>query len=116
MLCTSLGEIERVVTLQTSGTTGEAKRLFFTAEDLELTVDFFQHGMATMVEPGATVIIFLPGELPDSVGDLLARALTRLGVKPVVWGPVRDLSAARTASLPGLPVNVRLPPAGADGL
>ena len=63
-------EIARVVTLQTSGTTGPSKRLFFTANDLEATVDFFHHGMATMVEPGATVIIFLPGELPDSVGDL----------------------------------------------
>ncbi|MBI5483452.1 MAG: phenylacetate--CoA ligase family protein [Deltaproteobacteria bacterium] len=99
MLCTSQDEIERVVTLQTSGTTGESKRLFFTAEDLELTVDFFRHGMATMVEPGATVIIFLPGERPDSVGDLLSRGLVRLGVKPVVRGPVRDLAAERAEIL-----------------
>jgi len=99
MLCTSQDEIERVVTLQTSGTTGEAKRVFFTGEDLEATVDFFSHGMATMVEAGATVIIFLPGERPDSVGDLLARALTRIGVKPVPWGPVRDLAAARAEIL-----------------
>ncbi len=51
-LCVSRGEIERVVTLPSSGTTAPAKRLHFTAEDLELTVDFFQHGMATLVEPG----------------------------------------------------------------
>ena len=99
MLCTSQDEIERVVTLQTSGTTGESKRLFFTAEDLELTVDFFRHGMATMVEPGATVVIFLPGDRPDSVGDLLSRGLVRLGVKPVVRGPVRDLAAERAEIL-----------------
>jgi phenylacetate-CoA ligase len=95
MLCAPLDEIERVVTLQTSGTTGEAKRVFFTAEDLESTVDFFGHGMTTMVEAGATVIIFLPGERPNSVGDLLAKALARMGVKPVIHGPVRDPSAAR---------------------
>jgi len=95
MLCSSQDEIERVVTLQSSGTTGPAKRVFFTAQDLEATVDFFAHGMATLVEPGATVIIFLPGELPDSVGDLLARALVRTKVNPVVWGPVRDHAAAR---------------------
>lgn len=94
-VCTSQDEIERIVTLQTSGTTGAEKRLFFTADDLELTVDFFRHGMTTMVEPGATVIIFLPGERPASVGDLLSKALTSIGVKPVVWGPVRDLAAAR---------------------
>lgn len=99
LLCTSPDEIERIVTLQTSGTTGAEKRLFFTAADLELTVDFFRHGMATMVEPGATVIIFLPGERPDSVGDLLSRALTSIGVKAVVWGPVRDLAAARSEIL-----------------
>jgi len=99
LLCTSQDEVERIVTLQTSGTTGAEKRLFFTAADLELTVDFFRHGMTTMVEAGATVIIFLPGERPDSVGDLLSRALTSIGVKPVVWGPVRDLAAARSEIL-----------------
>ncbi|ABB32029.1 coenzyme F390 synthetase-like protein [Geobacter metallireducens RCH3] len=99
MLCASQDEIERVVTLQTSGTSGEAKRIFFTAEDLELTVDFFHHGMATMVAAGATVIIFLPGERPDSVGDLLARGLARLGVRPVAFGPVRDPIAARAEIL-----------------
>jgi phenylacetate-coenzyme A ligase PaaK-like adenylate-forming protein len=99
LLCTSQDEIERVVTLQTSGTTGAAKRLFFTAEDLESTIDFFQHGMATMVESGETVIIFLPGDRPDSVGHLLSVALGRSGVKPVVHGPVRDLSAARAEIL-----------------
>jgi len=95
MLCTSQDEIERVVTLQSSGTTGPPKRLFFTAEDLETTIDFFAHGMATLVEPKDTVIIFLPGTLQDSVGDLLARALVRTKVKPVVWGPIRDTAAAR---------------------
>uniref|UniRef100_C6E5R1 Coenzyme F390 synthetase-like protein n=1 Tax=Geobacter sp. (strain M21) TaxID=443144 RepID=C6E5R1_GEOSM len=99
MLCTSQDEIERVVTLQSSGTTGQPKRLFFTAEDLEATVDFFAHGMATLVAPGATAIVFLPGELRDSVGDLLARALVRTKVNPVVWGPVRDPAAARAEIL-----------------
>lgn len=99
MLCTSQDEIERVVTLQTSGTTGEAKRVFFTGEDLEATIDFFSNGMKTLVEAGATVIIFLPGERPDSVGDLLSRSLGRIGVKPVVWGPVRDPAAARAEIL-----------------
>ena len=99
MLCTSQDEIERIVTLHSSGTTGDPKRLFFTAEDLELTVDFFGHGMTTMVEPGATVIILLPCERPDSVGDLLARGLARMGVKSVPWGVVKDLPAARAEIL-----------------
>ena len=99
MLCTSQDDIERVVTLQSSGTSGVPKRLFFTAEDLELTVDFFRHGMMTMVEAGDTVIVFLPGELPGSVGNLLAGALGSIGVKTVIWGPIRDLAAARSEIL-----------------
>jgi phenylacetate-coenzyme A ligase PaaK-like adenylate-forming protein len=122
LLCTSQDEIARVVTLRTSGTTGTAKRLFFTDSDLEATVDFFHHGMATMVEPGATVIIFLPGELPDSVGDLLARGLDRLGVKSVVFGPVRDYAAARaeilrheSPCLVGIPTQILTLARGAGG-
>jgi phenylacetate-coenzyme A ligase PaaK-like adenylate-forming protein len=113
LLCTSQDEIERVVTLQTSGTTGVAKRLFFTAEDLELTVDFFRHGMMTMVAAGDTVIVFLPGELPGSVGNLLSRALYSQGVKAVICGPVRELSVARSeilrheaACLVGIPTQI----------
>ena len=48
-------DVARIVTLRTSGSTGEAKRLFFTEEDLELTVDFFHHGMSTLVRPGQRV-------------------------------------------------------------
>jgi phenylacetate-coenzyme A ligase PaaK-like adenylate-forming protein len=113
MVCTSLGEIERIVTLQTSGTTGASKRLFFTGGDLESTIDFFANGMSTMVEAGETVIIFLPGEQPDSVGDLLARGLDRIGVKAVIHGPVRDDAAARAeimrhrgACLVGIPTQI----------
>ena len=41
MLCVSQGDISRVVTLQTSGTEGRPKRIFYTAGDQELTVSFF---------------------------------------------------------------------------
>ena len=90
MLCTSQGEVARIVTLRSSGTTAEPKRLYFSQEDLELTLDFFHHGMSTLTGPGRTVLILLPGSTPDSVGDLLARALGRLGARGVVHGPVKD--------------------------
>lgn len=93
-LCVSQDEISRVVTLNTSGTTGASKRLFFTAQDLELTIDFFHHGMSTLVSPGQRVLILLPGEKRDSVGDLLKRGLARLGVEGIVHGPVRDVRKA----------------------
>jgi phenylacetate-coenzyme A ligase PaaK-like adenylate-forming protein len=83
-------DVARIVTLRTSGSTGEAKRLFFTEWDLELTVDFFHHGMSTLVRPGQKVMVFLPGEKPDSVGDLLIRGLRRLDVSAHVYGPITD--------------------------
>ena len=93
-LCVSQDEIARVVTLTTSGTTGASKRFFFTAEDLELTIDFFHHGMSTLVSPGQRVLILLPGEKRDSVGDLLKRGLARMDVEGIVHGPVRDVEKA----------------------
>lgn len=89
-VCVSQSEIQRVVTLQTSGTTGLPKRFFFTAEDQELTVDFFGVGMSTLTQPGDRVLILLPGELPGSVGDLLRLGLLRQGRNPIPYGPVRD--------------------------
>jgi phenylacetate-CoA ligase len=103
IVCVSQDDIQRVVTLDdanfplaaltTSGTTGRPKRLYFTREDQELTIDFFHIGMSTFTAPGDRVLILLPGETPGSVGDLLASALTRLGAMPIKHGPVCDVAA-----------------------
>lgn len=90
-LCVSQSEINRIVTLQSSGTTGLPKRLYFTRDDQELMMDFFHQGMSTLVKSGDRVLILLPVELPDSVGDLLVRGLQRLGVTGIPHGPVRDV-------------------------
>lgn len=89
-LCVSQNDINRIVTLQSSGTTGKSKRLFFTEEDQELTIDFFQHGMLTLVKPKDRVLIMLPGEIPGSVGDLLRLGLERAGVVGIVHGLVTN--------------------------
>ncbi|MEA5079239.1 MAG: AMP-binding protein [Anaerolineaceae bacterium] len=91
MVCVSQDEINRVVTLDTSGTTGTPKRLYFTQADQELTIDFFRVGMSIFTHPGDRVLILLPGERPGSVGDLLAVGLQRLGAVPIPHGVVRDL-------------------------
>ncbi|MDR3561570.1 MAG: AMP-binding protein [Negativicutes bacterium] len=112
-LCVSQGDISRVVTLATSGTTGAAKRLYFTPADQERTIDFFQYGMAAFTEAGDRVLILLPGERTGSVGNLLAIALTRLGAVPVPHGVVRSLpdalavlTAQKIDSLVGIPSQV----------
>jgi phenylacetate-coenzyme A ligase PaaK-like adenylate-forming protein len=112
-LCVSQSEVSRVVTLQTSGTTGPPKRVYFTEEDQQLTVDFFHHGMSTLVAPGDRVLILLPGERPGSVGDLLATGLSRLGATGIPQCPVRDvartleiMAAKRIDALVGIPTQV----------
>jgi len=93
-LCVPQNQINRIVTLQSSGTTGKPKRLFFTEEDQELTIDFFHHGMLTLVKPGDRVLIMLPGKTPGSVGNLLRLGLERAGVTAVVHGLVTNQEEA----------------------
>ena len=113
LVCGSQGAVARVVTLHSSGTTGDPKRIFFDEEDLERTVDFFHHGMTTLVKPGQRVLILLPGELPDSVGDLLRRALARMNAVGLAYGLVQDprhtiqaILDLRIDALVGIPVQV----------
>ena len=89
-LCVSQSSIERVVTLPVFAPAVTPRRLFFTREDMEQTVDFFHYGMSTLVGSNDRVLILMPGEKPDSVGDLLHRGLRRLRVPSLVHGPVLD--------------------------
>lgn len=98
-VCVSQDDIQRVVTLDSSGTTGAPKRLYFTRADQELTIDFFAAGMSTFTGPGDRVLILLPGETPGSVGDLLASGLERIGAVPIKHGPVRDPGLAREVAV-----------------
>ena len=89
MLCVSQSQIARVITLQTSGTTASPKRIYFTEEDLELTADFFTHGMQALVASGDRVMVLMPGPNLGSVGERLAVGLDRIGCPTVVYGLVQ---------------------------
>ncbi|QQE80593.1 DVU_1553 family AMP-dependent CoA ligase [Alicyclobacillus sp. SO9] len=112
-LCCSQDDIERIVTLESSGTTGTPKRIFFTRDDQELTRDFFHHALGVVARPGDTVLVMLPGERPGSVGDLFAQSALRMDVRPVPYGLVRDPADAlrvmqreQVDTLLGIPVQV----------
>lgn len=113
MVCGSQSQINRVVTLNTSGTSGAPKRIYFSPFDQELTIDFFRCGMSTLVGPGDRVLILLPGERPGSAGDLLLQALLRLGVLPAYHGLAENIPMAvqrmcqeKATCLVGVPVQV----------
>jgi len=96
MVCVHPNEISRIVTLKTSGSTGESKRVFFTEADLELCTDYFRHGMRNLVDEADIVGILFPYKTPASVGDQLIRGLMRLGAESV---PLFGLSDGEISSL-----------------
>lgn len=110
-LCVPLDGVERIRSQASSGTTGPAKRVWFTGEDLERTVDFFALGMRPLAGPGQTVAVMLSDAKPGGIGDLLRRGLARYGARAVICGQVRSAGpAARAAAgahcLVGLPAEM----------
>lgn len=100
-LCVAPRDVARVVTLSTSGSTGEKKRIFFTERDLDRTVDFFTCGMGMLTRSGQTTLILLGGDTENGVGRLLQTAIGRIGGEGRLgrpeWSAEERLAAARTA-------------------
>ncbi|MDL2253483.1 AMP-binding protein [Ruminococcaceae bacterium OttesenSCG-928-I18] len=89
MLCTSQKEIHRIVTLQTSGTTQNPKRLCFTQKDIQSTVDFFEYGLQNLAPAGARACILFSAKRPDSVGDILLQSFHRIAI-PAFAAPLEE--------------------------
>ncbi len=85
LLC-SQAEIQRILSDATSGTTGAAKRVFYTEGDLEGTVELFMAGLGELIFPGSVTMICFPFSGPNGLGELIAEAVTRLGAKPLKLG------------------------------
>ena len=96
-LCVPQSEVKRIVTLKSSGTSGNEKRICFTEEDLALTVDFFQWGMSCLTDSTDRVLVLLPGNAYGSIGDLLKKALSEMGIRCFVGGVM--VNAEETARL-----------------
>ncbi|MBR5343908.1 MAG: AMP-binding protein [Oscillospiraceae bacterium] len=85
LLC-SQSEIRRVLSDATSGTTGAAKRVFYTEGDCENTVRLFMAGLGELIFPGSVTMICFPFSGPYGLGELIAEAVTRLGARPLKLG------------------------------
>lgn len=116
-LCVGLGNIARMVSLETSGSTDQPKRIAFSAADLERIVDYFCVGIAEMVRREDRVLVLLPGaERPGGVSRLLLAALERLGAAGVAAShPVEnaeefagELAAFRPHCLVASPFQLRV--------
>jgi len=85
-LLTSQSEVSRVISGATSGTTGPAKRVFYTENDTRHTVGFFAAGISEMLAAGEKCLIAFPFTGPFGLGDLIAQAVERLGGVPIKAG------------------------------
>lgn len=85
LLC-SQSEVSRVISETTSGTTGGAKRVFYSEKDLDNTIGFFASGIGEMVTKGERCLIAFPFSGTDGLGDLIARAVERLEGIPIRAG------------------------------
>ena len=85
LLC-SQSQVSRVISGSTSGTSGPAKRVFYTQNDLEHTVGFFAAGIGEMLHPGERCFIAFPFSGPFGLGDLIAQAVERLKGIPIRAG------------------------------
>ncbi len=110
-LLTSQSEISRVISGTTSGTTGPAKRVFYTRQDTAHTVGFFAAGIGEMLAPGESCLIAFPFTGPFGLGDLIAQAVEKLGGIPIragfgqTWGELEDMvRETRPQAYIGFPV------------
>ena len=85
LLC-SQAEIQRVLSNATSGTTGAAKRVFYTEADCAHTVELFMAGLGELIFPGSVTMICFPFSGPYGLGELIAEAIERLGARPLRLG------------------------------
>lgn len=85
-LCVSPSEISRIVTLKTSGTTGKPKRIYFTEEDQQLTVDYFSNSMRLIADETDKVLILMPASSDGSIGKLLGKGTRGQGIEVIEYG------------------------------
>ncbi len=89
-LCVSLGDVGRVFTLNTAGTTGAPKKIFFTQKGLNEIADYMGALMKTVAlcggvaTEGCVVYIMLPDGRPASQAQLLAEGVRKIGGLPIV--------------------------------
>ena len=113
LLLRSQAEVRRVLSDATSGTTGAAKRVFYTEGDCEHTVELFAAGLGELIFPGSVTMICFPFSGPHGLGELIAEAVERLGARPLrlgvglSYGEFADvLETERPDTFVGMPVQL----------
>ena len=96
MLLCSQGEIQRIISEQTSGTTGAGKRVFYTEGDCEHTIELFMAGLGEFIYPGSRTMVAMPFSGPSGLGELIADAIRRIGAHPLLTGNNKTYGELKT--------------------
>jgi phenylacetate-CoA ligase len=111
LVCVPIGDVARIVTLASSGTSGEKKRVLFTESDLQRMVALLAVDAKVVVgEKKAIVQVMLPGQTPLGQAHLLGKGLETAGAIAVVTGnspdvtsQIESISRNRCTALVGYP-------------
>lgn len=86
LLLVSQSDVQRIISEATSGTTGLPKRVFYTMEDCQNTIELYKAGLGEFVYPGSKTMICMPFSGPYGLGELISSAIEELGAKPLKIG------------------------------
>lgn len=69
---------------------GNTRKVVFTNEELNESSEFFYQGFRSAISAEDRVLILLPSRRPGSAGDLIRRAVEKIGAESVPYGPFND--------------------------
>ena len=92
--CISPKEVERIITVPTTGTHGKSKHIAFTLSDLALALRFSRTAFTTFCQEGDRLLVFMSGNTAGGVGDSIRRSLAPLNTETCVYGAVKNIPEA----------------------
>ena len=94
----SQDEINRIVSVPTSGTTGNPKRIAFTQDEQANIVEYLASGMRMLARPGETIAVLFPTEHTGGLGHLICKGIALAGARVCACGlPTRELGFSHLA-------------------
>ena len=100
-VCEMQRNISRITSLNTSGSTGSPKRIYFTDNDLGRTVRLFEMGMGPIIKGCKRCLIMMSDSSPGSIASLLKEGVERGGRPAVIYGNMSNVDDAAGAVLEG---------------
>ena len=86
MLISSSSEVARIISGNTSGTTGSPKKIYYTKEDIDDLLDFFECGFCELIEEGSKAMITMPFTGENGLGELIDTSIRRFGAATLCVG------------------------------